>query len=82
MRQQISLRQANQAFARYIAAVERGQQFIVTRRGRPVALLSPAPRRVAGRLSAKRRRALESLFASARPLRIGRWRREALYEDA
>jgi len=81
MKQQISLRQANQAFARYIAAVERGQEFIVTRRGRPVALLSPAPRRTSAKLSAKRQRALDRLFASARPLGIGRWRREDLYSD-
>ncbi|OFZ99122.1 MAG: hypothetical protein A2Z64_10270 [Betaproteobacteria bacterium RIFCSPLOWO2_02_67_12] len=82
MKQQISLREANQAFSRYIAAVERGQEFIVTRRGRPVALLSPAPPRAVGRLAAKRQAALKRLFASARPLGIGRWRRAELYDDA
>jgi prevent-host-death family protein len=82
MKEQISLRQANQSFSRYIAAVERGHEFIVTRRGKPVALLSPAPLRAGGRLTAKRKAALERLFASARPLGIRRWRRAELYDDA
>ena len=37
----ISLREANQALARCIRAVESGQEFIITRRGQPVAKLSP-----------------------------------------
>lgn len=82
MKQQISLRQANQGFSRYIAEVERGQVFIVTRRGRPVALLSPAPSRTARRLSAERDAALARLFASARSLGVRKWRRADLYDDA
>ena len=82
MKQQISLRQANQGFSRYIAEVERGQEFIVTRRGRAVALLSPAPSRAARRLSAERDAALVRLFASARPLGVRKWRRADLYDDA
>jgi prevent-host-death family protein len=35
MRHRISLRQANQHFSRYVAAVERGDEFVITRRGRP-----------------------------------------------
>ena len=37
MKQQVSLREANQHFSRYIEAVERGEEIIITRRGRPVA---------------------------------------------
>jgi prevent-host-death family protein len=81
MKQHISLRQANQNFSRYVEAVERGQEFVVTRRGRPVALLSPAPRRALRRLTGEQEAALKRLFASARPLGIGKWRREELYED-
>lgn len=81
MKQHISLRQANQNFSRYVEAVERGQEFVVTRRGRPVALLSPAPRRALRRLTGEQQAALKRLFASARPLGIGKWRREELYED-
>jgi prevent-host-death family protein len=40
----ISLREANQNFSRLIAAVERGDMFAITRRGREVAHLTPAIR--------------------------------------
>jgi prevent-host-death family protein len=38
----ISLRDANQNFSRVMAAVERGEVFAITRRGREVALLTPS----------------------------------------
>jgi prevent-host-death family protein len=41
MRQQISLREANQHLSRYIEAVMRGEEVIITRRSRPVARLVP-----------------------------------------
>lgn len=79
MKQHISLRQANQNFSRYVEAVERGEEFIVTRRGKPVAVIAPAPRPRGRGLSAAQRAVLRRLFASARPLHIGKWRREDLY---
>ena len=42
--QVISLREANQNFSRLIAAVERGEMFAITRRGREVARLAPSNR--------------------------------------
>jgi prevent-host-death family protein len=42
--QAISLREANQNFSRLIAAVERGEVFAITRRGREVARLTPSHR--------------------------------------
>lgn len=81
MKQHISLRQANQKFSRYIEAVERGEEFVVTRRGKPVAVISPAPRRGVRRLNPVQKSALKRLFASARPLGIKKWRRDELYED-
>lgn len=39
MAQRISLREANQHLSQYIAAVERGEEVIITRRGKPVAKL-------------------------------------------
>jgi prevent-host-death family protein len=39
MKQQISLREANQHLSRYIQAVERGDEIIITKRGKPVAKL-------------------------------------------
>jgi prevent-host-death family protein len=40
--QSISLREANQNFSRLMAAVERGEAFSITRRGREVARLTPS----------------------------------------
>ena len=37
----VSLMTANQQFSRLVRAVERGQRFLITRRGRPVAELVP-----------------------------------------
>ncbi len=39
----VSLMTANQEFSRLVREVERGAGFIITRRGRPVAKLVPAP---------------------------------------
>lgn len=41
MQHQISLREANQHLSRYIKTVERGEELIITRRGKPVARLVP-----------------------------------------
>jgi prevent-host-death family protein len=47
MAKTITLREANQSFARCIRAVEAGEEFVITRNGNPVARLSPmAQRRV------------------------------------
>lgn len=40
--QSVSLREANQNFSRLMAAVERGEVFAITRRGREVARLTPS----------------------------------------
>jgi prevent-host-death family protein len=42
MSKTISLREANQAFARCVRDVEAGADYIITRNGRPVARLMPA----------------------------------------
>jgi prevent-host-death family protein len=41
MSRTISLREANQAFARCVREVEAGEEFVITRNGRPVARLVP-----------------------------------------
>ena len=43
MEQRISLREANQHLSRYIEAVQKGQEFVITRRGVPVAKLVGVP---------------------------------------
>lgn len=41
----LTLRTANQSFARCIRAVEAGEEFVITRNGTPVARLSPISKR-------------------------------------
>ena len=77
-KQQVSLREANQHLSRYVAEVEKGGEILITRRGIPVARLTGIPERK--RLSREQRLALTRLKASARPLKIGRVRREDVYD--
>ncbi len=44
MEQRVSLREVNQRLTRYVKAAEAGERIIITRRGKPVALLSQLPR--------------------------------------
>ncbi len=60
MAQRISLREANQRLSQYIAAVERGEEIIITRRGKPVAKLV--------KVTQKRRLSAEQKAAWARTL--------------
>jgi prevent-host-death family protein len=44
MEQRVSLREINQNLPRYVKAAEAGERIVITRRGRPVAVLAPLPR--------------------------------------
>lgn len=81
MSKTISLREANQAFARCIREVEAGAEYIITRNGQPVARLAPiAGRRV---LTARQEAALARTRArmeSGWPIGAGPLDREALHE--
>ncbi len=61
MEQRVSLREVNQHLARYVKAVEAGERIVITRRGRPIALLSPISRQEKT-LSAAQEEALERLL--------------------
>ena len=81
---EVALREANQRFAEYVRAVEAGESFVITRRGRPVARLVPiaAGKRVLTReQQAARARALERM---QRGIDLGapskRFDRDALHE--
>src|SRR5579864_7270922 len=43
MEQRVSLREVNQRLTRYVKAAEAGDRIVITRRGKPVAVLSPLP---------------------------------------
>ena len=59
--QRVSLREVNQHLPRYLKAVEAGERIVITRRGKPVALLSPVPSEES-RLSADQEAALERIL--------------------
>jgi len=64
MDKEISLREANQGFANYVRAVEQGEAFVITRRGKPVARLvpiEPGRRVLTPEQQAARQRALERM---------------------
>jgi prevent-host-death family protein len=81
MRRVITLREANQSFARCVREVEAGEDYIITRNGVPVARLVP----VAGRrvLSPAQEAALARTHARMEkgwPLGAGPLERDALHE--
>jgi prevent-host-death family protein len=77
----ISLRQANQSFARRVRQVESGAEFIITRNGQPVARLVPF--RTERVLSADQQVALartRARMAAGWPIGAERIDRDALHE--
>ena len=78
MKQQVSLREANQHFSRYIEAVERGEEIIITRRGRPIAKIVKLSR--LREPTAAQLRAWNLIKSSARNLKIGKVSRDELHE--
>lgn len=81
MDERINLREANQHLSRYVAAVEEGQQFVITRRGQPVARLVPVHEE--RQLTAEQRAALTRTVERMRTgysLGDERVRRDALHE--
>lgn len=81
MARTVTLREANQHFAKYVREVESGEEFVVTRRGRPVARLAPvdARRTLTAAQQAARRRTVRRL-RKGWPLGIGRLDRDSLHE--
>ncbi len=82
----ITARDANHHFARVLAEVAAGKEFVVTRNGVPVARISPERAAEGHRqLDPKQEQALAESLAWLRrgwKLRVTRFDREGLYEDA
>lgn len=79
MKQQISLREANQRLSQYIEAVERGEEVVITRRGKPIARIVAISRH--RKPSPEQMQAWTRLKSSARNLRIGRPQRDELHNS-
>jgi prevent-host-death family protein len=79
MEQRVSLREVNQHLTRYVKAAEAGERIVITRRGKPVALLSPLPWQ--GRsLTAAQEAALDRLLGQSHHLGGRAPSRDELYE--
>jgi prevent-host-death family protein len=81
MSTKISLRDANQRFARLIREVESGREFVVTRHGQAVARIVPAAQKrvLTAQQEAARRRSLNRL-RKGWPLGLDKVDRAKLYE--
>ena len=81
----ITLREANQNFSKYIAAVERGEEFTVTQRGREVARITPVARPLepASAIALlQARQALQARLAKYQlPHTVGKFSREECYDE-
>lgn len=75
----ISATEANRQFSRLIDGVRRGRTFLVTSHGRPVARISPV--QDSGDVVRRARANLLTQLRKQKPIRIGRWKRDELYED-
>jgi len=77
----VSATEANRSFSKLLRAVERGENFEITSHGRKVAVLAPAESEETRRI--RQLRALERLekrWAAQKPIVIGRWTRDEIYE--
>jgi prevent-host-death family protein len=75
----ITLRDANQQLSRCIREVEAGEEFVITRKGKPVARLIPAGGKRA--LTPEQEAALERLASTKWPLGPEQFSREEIYQE-
>lgn len=82
MSKTITLREANQSFSRCVRDVEAGEEFVITRNGRPVARLSPLDnhRMLTPKQAAARARALAKMRKGS-PIGSGGFDRHEIYDD-
>jgi prevent-host-death family protein len=82
MSKTISLRDANQGFSRCIREVEAGEEFVITRNGKPVARLIPTGgKRVLTPEQEAARDRTRARMKKGWPLNAGPLNRDELYND-
>lgn len=74
----ISAAEANRKFSRLLRDVGQGSTYVVTSHGRPVARI--APLRPGQQTRARARKSLLKRLRKSAVIKIGRWKREELYE--
>lgn len=81
MKQLVSLREVNHNLAHYIHSVEKGNEVIITRRGTPIAVMSPLKKVTQlTRQQQKSRKALFSMMEKGLSLKGKTFSRETLHE--
>jgi prevent-host-death family protein len=82
MDETITAADANRSFSRLLRGVQRGQSYLVTSHGRPVARVVPPDEEdeMTLRFRTAARRALLERVSKQPTLKIGRWTRAELYE--
>jgi prevent-host-death family protein len=78
MEKAISAADANRNFSQLLRDVREGQSYVVTSHGRAVARIAPVQEDQAS--AVKARSSLVSRLRSERVVKIGRWKRDELYE--
>jgi prevent-host-death family protein len=80
MQEPITAAEANREFSRVLRSVRDGQSFVVTSHGKPVAKIVPVTEDRHMAIAARAN--LLARLRSQKPVDIGRWSREELYEEA
>ncbi|MBZ5573274.1 MAG: type II toxin-antitoxin system prevent-host-death family antitoxin [Acidobacteriia bacterium] len=78
MEKVISAADANRKFSQLLREVRDGQSYVVTSHGRAVARITPAKQEAT--MVASARSSLLNRLRSERVIKIGRWKRDELYE--
>jgi prevent-host-death family protein len=74
----ISAAEANRKFSKVLREVGQGRSYVVTNHGRPVARIAPLRSDQPARMQA--RKSLLQRLRGQSVMKVGRWRREDLYE--
>jgi prevent-host-death family protein len=84
LKKTITAREANQRFSKVLREVQDGYEFLVTRKGRPVARISAVAADGTRVLTPEQERAAKRLIKGLRrgwPLGIGRFSRDEIYDE-
>ena len=76
----VTASEANRQFSKLLRNVGKGNSYTITSHGEPVATLAPSPAKLKKEQEAAKKRLMQHLRAQ-RPMDIGPWTREELYED-
>jgi len=80
MEKAVSAADANRNFSQLLRGVRQGRSYLVTSHGQPVARLFPA--KGTGNVENGARASLLARLKRQPEVKIGRWKRDELYEDA